>query len=60
MVIEAIAAAQLFHYCQDDIDDMDSKIEAGDFQPIKDWLKVKVHQHGRRYESLDSMREDQL
>ena len=59
-LIGAIAAAQLFHYCQNDIDDIDSKIEAGDFQPIKDWLKVKVHQHGRRYESLDSMLEDQL
>jgi carboxypeptidase Taq len=59
-LIGAIAAAQLFHYCQEDIPDIDSKIEAGDFQPIKDWLKVKVHQHGRRYESLDSMLEDQL
>ena len=59
-LIGSIAAAQLFHYCQQDIPDIESKIEKGDFQPIKDWLKVKVHQHGRRYSSLDSMLEDQL
>lgn len=59
-LIGAITAAQLYHYCEKDIPDIESKIENGDFQPIKDWLKEKVHQHGRRYESLDSMLEDQL
>jgi len=59
-LIGAIAAAQLFHYCEKDIPDIDARIEAGDFQPIKDWLKDKVHKHGRRYESLDGMLEDQL
>lgn len=59
-LIGAIAAAQLYHYCQQDITDIESKIENGDFQPIKDWLKVKVHQHGKRYASLDTMLHDQL
>ena len=59
-LIGAIAASQLFHYCSKDIPDIDQKIESGDFEPIKEWLKTKVHQHGRRYESLDSMLEDQL
>jgi carboxypeptidase Taq len=59
-LIGAIAAAQLYHYCAQDIPDLESKIESGDFAPIKDWLKIKVHQHGRRYPSLDAMLEDQL
>ena len=59
-LIGAIASAQLFHYCQRDIPDIDSRIESGDFGPIKDWLREKVHRHGRRYESLDGMLEDQL
>mmetsp|Transcript_12997 Transcript_12997/g.27358 ORF Transcript_12997/g.27358 Transcript_12997/m.27358 type:complete len:576 (+) Transcript_12997:143-1870(+) len=59
-LIGAIAAAQLYHYCEKDLPDIEAKIESGEFQPIKDWLKNKVHQHGRRYESLDSMLEDQL
>jgi len=59
-LIGAVAAAQLFHYCQKDIQDIESKIEKGDFQPIKDWLNIKIHKHGRRYKSLDSMLDDQL
>lgn len=59
-LIGAIAAAQLYHYCEQDIPDIESKIESGEFGPIKVWLKTKVHQHGRRYASLDSMLEDQL
>jgi carboxypeptidase Taq len=37
-----------------------SDIEKGDFAKIKAWLVEKVHSHGRRYESLDAMLEDQL
>jgi len=59
-LIGAVAAAQLYHYCQQEIPDMESKIEQGDFQPIKEWLTLKIHQHGRRYPSLDRMFEDQL
>ncbi|KAG7367877.1 peptidase M32 carboxypeptidase Taq metallopeptidase family protein [Nitzschia inconspicua] len=59
-LIGAIAAAQLYHYCAMDIPDIERKIESGDFVPIKDWLKEKVHRHGRRYPSLDAMLEEQL
>lgn len=59
-LLGAITAAQLYHYCQQDIPDIEDKIEAGDFAPIKSWLTSKVHRHGRRYPSLDAMLEDQL
>ncbi len=59
-LIGAICAAQLFEYCSKDIPDIEEKIESGDFEPIKEWLSTKIHKHGRRYESLDSMLEDQL
>lgn len=59
-LLGAIAASQLYHYCQRDILDLDSKIETGDFGPIKDWLGEKIHKHGKRYDSLDDMLEDQL
>lgn len=59
-LIGAIAAAQLYHCCQQDIPGLEDKIEAGNFAPIKEWLTAKVHQHGRRYSSLDAMLEDQL
>ena len=59
-LIGAIAAAQLFHYCEQDIPEVHTNIEKGEFEEIKKWLTSKVHQHGRRFKSLDAMFEDQL
>ncbi len=41
-------AAQLKHTMLDDLPEFDQLIERGDFEPIKQWLTEKVHQHGRR------------
>ena len=59
-LIGSIAAAQLYHYCKEDIPDIESLIENGNMEPIRAWLKKTVHQHGRLYPSLDKMFEDQL
>mmetsp|Transcript_14393 Transcript_14393/g.24611 ORF Transcript_14393/g.24611 Transcript_14393/m.24611 type:complete len:588 (-) Transcript_14393:118-1881(-) len=54
-LIGAIMAAQLSHYCKEDIPDMSDKIEAGEFEEIRKWLTKKVHMHGKRYKSLDEL-----
>lgn len=54
-LIGAIMAAQLAHYCKQDIPDMYEKVEKGEFEEIKKWLTSKVHMHGKRYTSLDEM-----
>ena len=59
-LIGAIAAAQLFTYCQKDLPDVEEQMERGEFGAIKEWLTDKVHRHGRRYKSLDALLEDQL
>merc|ERR1712232_631640 len=59
-LIGAIAAAQLYHYCQQDVPDLEGKVENGQFGEIKDWLTSKVRRHGRLYNSLDDLLEDQL
>jgi len=59
-LIGAIASAQLFHYCSQDIPNISTMMEQGEFQDIKTWLSTKVHQHGRRYTSLDALLEDQV
>lgn len=59
-LIGGITAAQLYHYCEMDIPDIESKIEKGQFDEIKAWLTDKVHRHGKRYKSLDDMLEAQL
>ena len=37
-LIGAIASAQLYHYCQQDITDIEQLMEKGEFGPIKNWL----------------------
>jgi carboxypeptidase Taq len=59
-LIGAIASAQLYHYCQKDITDIETQMENGEFEAIKEWLTDKVHRHGRRYKSLDALLKEQL
>ena len=54
-LIGALMAAQLAHYCKQDIPDMNAKIQRGEFEEIRKWLTSKVHVHGKRYKSLDDM-----
>ena len=58
-LIGSATAAQLAHYCRQDLQ-MDELIEKGEFAEIKQWLTDKIHRHGKRYESLDALLEDQL
>ena len=59
-LIGSATAAQLAHYCVKDLPSFRQDIEIGDFSHIKAWVVDKVHRHGRRYESLDAMLEDQV
>jgi carboxypeptidase Taq len=53
----SVLAAQLFAAAERDIDDLDGKIRAGEFDPLHDWLTANVHSHGQRYETDDLVRE---
>jgi carboxypeptidase Taq len=59
-LIGSLTAAQLAHYCHQDIPDMYELIEKGDFLPLREWLTKKVHRHGKRYSSLDELLEAQV
>lgn len=54
-LLGAMMAAQLAHYCKQDLPDMDAMVEKGEFEEIRKWLTKKVHMHGRRYKSLDEL-----
>ncbi|MFD1569046.1 carboxypeptidase M32 [Halorubrum laminariae] len=47
----SVMAAQLYAAAEHDIDDLDDKITAGEFEPLQEWLAENVHQHGSRYET---------
>lgn len=42
-----VLSAQLFAAAARDIDDLDARMAAGDFAPLRAWLGEHVHRHGR-------------
>jgi carboxypeptidase Taq len=51
-----LMAAQLWRALSDDLPDIDDQIAAGDFAPLREWLRLNVHRHGRKYESRELLR----
>ena len=47
----SVMAAQLFAAAEAEIDDLDDRIAAGEFDELREWLGENVHQHGARYET---------
>lgn len=44
-LVSAMIASQM----RKDLSDYEDKIRNGDFMPIKEWLRLKIHQHGSVY-----------
>ena len=44
-------AAQFFAQAKKDIPELSTKIENGELNPLLDWLRNKIHQHGKTYTS---------
>lgn len=42
-------AAQLYQAAEQDLGPLDPQFAAGDFGPLLDWLRLKIHSQGRRY-----------
>ncbi len=42
-------AAQFFAQAQKDLGDFDASFRQGKFGELREWLRTKIHQHGRRY-----------
>ncbi len=42
-------AAQFFEQAERDLGDLNAQFAAGDFSPLLDWLRTRIHQRGRRF-----------
>ncbi len=42
-------SAQLWEAAQRELPDLDGAIARGELQPLREWLRAKVHVHGRRF-----------
>ncbi|MFB6189980.1 MAG: carboxypeptidase M32 [Candidatus Nanohaloarchaea archaeon] len=45
----SVISAQIFETAKDEIDNMDEKIERGEFEELQDWLRENIHSEGKRY-----------
>ena len=48
-------AAQLAHHMRVEMPDLDAKIAAGDFAPIRRWLNERIHAQGSVPRSMDDL-----
>ncbi|MEM7585067.1 MAG: hypothetical protein AAF560_16870 [Acidobacteriota bacterium] len=48
-----MAAAQLFVAAEKALGDLEQAFAEGEFQPLLDWLRDKIHRHGGRYEASE-------
>ncbi len=48
-----VFSAQLFEAAGRDLGDLDASFERGEFAPLREWLRDKVHRHGQRYRPQD-------
>ncbi|WP_137283851.1 carboxypeptidase M32 [Halorussus salinisoli] len=53
----SVLAAQLFANAEDDVENLDEKIAAGDFDDLHDWLTENVHRHGCQYTTDELVRQ---
>lgn len=53
--IGAMMAVQLLGAARADLPDLDAMVERGEFQPLREWLREKVHSVGSLYASPDEL-----
>jgi carboxypeptidase Taq len=51
-----LCAAQLWESIRGAVGDLDQRLSRGEFVPVLDWLREKVHAHGRRYRAEELLR----
>jgi carboxypeptidase Taq len=51
-----LLGAQLWDRLRDDLPDVDARIEQGEFDPLREWLREHVHRHGRKFPPRELLR----
>eukprot|EP00415_Alexandrium_ostenfeldii_P002356 UN2356 len=51
----AMAAVQIFGAARAELPELDAQISAGNFSPLREWLRTKVHSVGSLYPTADDL-----
>lgn len=52
-----VYAAQLFDRADEELGGLDAEFARGEFQPLRDWLRGKVHASGKRFAATELVRQ---
>jgi len=44
-----LMSTQFYNQAKEEIDGLESKISSGQFKELREWLREKIHQHGRKF-----------
>ena len=50
-----LISAQIWERITADLPDLSDAIEAGDFAPLRDWLRENLHRHGRKFTPAETL-----
>ena len=50
-----IMAVQRWERAQAELADLEQQISRGEFAPLREWLRVRVHQHGRKFTPKETL-----
>lgn len=51
-----LMSAQLWGALSAELPDIEESVAAGDFAPLREWLRENIHRHGRKYTSRELLR----
>jgi len=51
-----LISAQLWNQALKEIRDLPSQIESGEFRTLREWLRIKIHQHGRKFMPMELLK----
>jgi carboxypeptidase Taq len=50
-----VASAQIWERAREDLTELDEDLERGEFRPLREWLRERVHRHGQKFTTLETM-----
>jgi carboxypeptidase Taq len=50
-----VISVQLWERARADMPDLDAAFEAGDYAPLREWLRERLHRHGRKFRPAETL-----
>jgi carboxypeptidase Taq len=50
-----VISVQIWERLRDDLDDVDGQIARGEFSEIREWLRERLHRHGRKFTPAETL-----